>query len=81
MIGNVYRLPDDNGFNARLKEALDQIWLRRNNIIVIDDMNSDLLKNDITGRWEKAIRYIMNSLDLKNVIRKPTRIKNLLCRH
>ena len=73
MIGNVYRPPDDDEFHARFKEALDQIWLRRNNILVIGDMNSGLLKNDI--RDGKKLQGIMNSLNLKNVIRKPTRIE------
>ena len=36
-------------------------------------MNSDLLKNDV--RDGKKLKGIMNSLDLKNVIHKPTRIE------
>ena len=72
MIGYVYRPPDDNEFHARFKKALDQIWLRRNNILVIGDMNSDLLKNDV--RDGKKLQGVMSSLNLKNVICKPARI-------
>ena len=73
LIGNIYRLPEDNKFHARFKKASDQIWLRRNNILVIGDMNSDLLKND--NRERKKLQGIMNSLDLKNVTCRPTRIE------
>ena len=72
LIGNVYRPPDDSDFHSRFKVASDKIWLRRNNILVIGDINSDLLKNDIKDG--KKLQVIMNSLGLKNVIRKPTRI-------
>ena len=72
LIGNIYRPPDDSDFHSRFKVALDKIWLRRNNILVIGDINSDLLKNDIKDG--KKLQVIMNSLGLKNVIRKPTRI-------
>ena len=72
LIGNVYRPPDDSDFHSRFKVALDKIWLRRNNILVIGDINSGLLKNDIKDG--KKLQVIMNSLGLKNVIRKPTRI-------
>ena len=72
LIGNVYRPPDDSDFHSRFKVALDKIWLRRNNILVIGDINSDLLKNDFKDG--KKLQVIMNSLGLKNVIWKPTRI-------
>ena len=39
---------------------------------MIGDINSDLLKNDFKDG--KKLQVIMNSLGLKNVIRKPTRI-------
>ena len=69
LIGNVYRPPDDSDFHiqdSRFKVALDKIWLRRNNILVIGDINSDLRKNDIKDG--KKLQVIMNSLGLKNVI-------------
>ena len=72
LIGNVYRPPDNSDFHSRFKVALDKIWLRRNNILVIGDINLDLLMNDIKDG--KKLQVIMNSLGLKNVIRKLTRI-------
>ena len=72
LIGTVYRPPKDKDFYDRFKNILDDLWTKRNNVLLIRDFNSDLLtknKND-----QGKLQLILNMFGLKNVIKKPTRV-------
>jgi exonuclease III len=46
LIGNVYRPPDKNEFYNEFNRILEQLWLKRNNMLIMGDFNSDLLKTN-----------------------------------
>ena len=43
LIGSVYRQPHDLNFYGDFQKALEQIWMKRNNILILGDLKSDLL--------------------------------------
>lgn len=77
LIGNVYRAPDNNEFYYDFKQTLDRIWLKRNNILVMGDFNSDLMKtkaNNAVSHQGKHLKRIIESVGLTNIITEPIRI-------
>ena len=77
IIGNTYRAPDDKEFCDRIKPVLERLWIRRNNILLMGEMNSDLLKrngNEQIQHYGRKLKQLMNNFGLKNVITEPTRI-------
>lgn len=44
LIGCIYRPPQDSLFFNHFRNVLENIWLRRKNIIILGDFNSDMLK-------------------------------------
>ena len=73
LIGTVYRPPKDKDFYDRFKNILDDLWTKRNNILVIRDFNSDLLTKNKNDQGKKLQR-ILNMFGLKNIIKKPTMV-------
>jgi len=73
LIGTVYRPPKDKDFYDTFKNILDDLWTKRNNILLIGDFNSDLMTRNKNDQGKKLQR-IFNMFGLKNVIKKPTRI-------
>jgi hypothetical protein len=77
LIGNVYRAPDNNEFYNEFKRILERLWLKRNNMLIMGDFNSDLLKtNKDKCHQGKKLEHIIKSFGLTNVIKEPTRIAN-----
>ena len=43
LIAGIYRPPDRADFYDKFKDILEKIWIKRKNIILLGDLNSDLL--------------------------------------
>ena len=52
---------------------MDDLWTKRNNILLIENFNSDLLAKNKNDQGKK-LKLILNIFGLKNVIKKPTRV-------
>eukprot|EP00112_Aurelia_sp_Birch-Aquarium-sp1_P008427 Seg1927.10 transcript_id=Seg1927.10/GoldUCD/mRNA.D3Y31 product="hypothetical protein" protein_id=Seg1927.10/GoldUCD/D3Y31 len=77
LIGTVYRAPDNTEFYDIFEDAIYKIWQTRNNILIMGDSNSDLLRrntNTDLGTQGKKLQRILNRYSLKNVTKSPTRI-------
>ena len=58
LMGSIYRPPDKYDFYEKLKIVLDSIWIKRKNIILMGDLNSDLLFREIpTNRFIMGDAY------------------------
>ena len=79
MIAGIYRPPNRADFYDKLKDILDEIWIKRKNIVLLVDFNSDLL---FRGKLPKQIYYgkrllkVINQFSLQNIIKTPTRIED-----
>ena len=73
LIGTVYRPPKDKDFYDTFNKILDDLWTKRNNILLIGDFNSDLMTRNKNDQGKKLQR-ILNMFGLKNVIKRPTRV-------
>ena len=77
LISSIYRPPDKYDFYDKLKIVLDSIWIKRKNIILMGDLNSDLL---FSGKTNEQVYYgrrllnILNPFGMKNVIKVATRL-------
>ena len=62
----------------KLKTLIEPIWIKRNNIMLLGDFNIDLLSkgNNTEDSEEPPYRFrrLLNMFNMKNVIKKPTRI-------
>ena len=77
LIGSIYRQPDDLNFYGNFQKALEQIWMKRNNILILGDLNSGLLfrrKTPEDTYLGRKLLKVLNSYNMKNIINKPTRI-------
>ena len=75
LIGKVYLAPDNNAFYNDFKRILEQLWLKRKNMLITGDFNSDLLKTNKDRDYQgKKLVNITRSFGLTNVIKDPTRI-------
>ena len=74
---SIHLPPDKYDFYDKLKLILDSIWIKRKNIILMGDLNSDLffrvkaIKHVYYGR---RLLKILNPFGMKNVIKSTTRI-------
>ena len=50
LISVVYRPPMDTNFYVTLERQLENIWIKRKNIFIMGDLNSDLLKKRGDGK-------------------------------
>ena len=55
---------------------LENIWLRRKNIILLGDFNSDMLKGSskTESQYGKRLKRIISSFGLKNIMSCPSRV-------
>ena len=77
LICSIYHPPDKYDFYDKWKIILDSIWIKRKNIIVMRDLNSDLLLRGKTNEqvyYELRLLKILNPFGMKNVIKSGTRI-------
>ena len=77
LIGSIYRPPNKYDFYNKLKIILDSIWIKRKNIILMGDLNSDLLFRGKTNEQVYCGRHLMkilNPFGMKNIIKSATRI-------
>ena len=77
LIGCVYRPPDVTTFYDKFQTLLENIWLTRKNIAIAGDFNSDMLPRNQSegGKYlGKKLKNILGSFDLKNVIKRLTRV-------
>ena len=77
LLGTVYRPPSDVDFFGNFQVLIESLWLRRNNLIIVCDLNSDMKKgrhDEILGNYGTRLRNILGQFNLKNVINSPTRI-------
>ena len=54
LIGSTYSPPDKYDFYDKLKIILDSIWIKRKNVILMGDLNSDLL---FRGKTNERVCY------------------------
>ena len=71
LLGCVYRPPDYGVFYNYFKIILEKIWLKRKNVMIMGDFNSDLLSNNDNSR---KLSQLLSSFNYKNLIKKPTRV-------
>ena len=80
IVGAIYRQPDDLSFYENLHKVLDQIWIKRNNMLLLGDFNSDLNfkvnSQEDTYLGRKLMR-VLNSFNMRNVINQATRHKQV----
>lgn len=60
-------------FYDTFNNILDDLWTKRNNILLFGDFNSDLMTRNKNDQGKRLLR-IRNMFGLKNVIKKPTRV-------
>ena len=68
LLGTFYRPPTDNQFFDKFHAILDDLWLKRSNIMIMGDFNSDI-KSSVGKRLLKVTRNV----GLENVIKDTTR--------
>ena len=69
LLGTLYRPPTDNQFFGKFHSTLDDLWLKRSNILIMGDFNSN-----IRSSVEKRLLKVARNVGLENVIKDPTRI-------
>ena len=76
LIGCIYRPPQDSLFFNHFRNVLENIWLRRKNIILSGDFNSDMLKGSskTESQYGKRLKRIISSFGLKNIMSCPSRV-------
>eukprot|EP00112_Aurelia_sp_Birch-Aquarium-sp1_P009882 Seg2141.3 transcript_id=Seg2141.3/GoldUCD/mRNA.D3Y31 product="hypothetical protein" protein_id=Seg2141.3/GoldUCD/D3Y31 len=71
-IAVMYRSPDDRDFYQDFEQQVEIVREKRNHLFIMGDLNSDLSKkNDRDG---KKLKSSMSGYNLKNVIKKATRV-------
>ena len=76
----VYRPPTDLSFYDRFNVILEKVWSTRKNVVIMDDLNSDLsLKSceDAESHLGRRLLRILRSYGMKCVIKEPTRISDV----
>ena len=77
LIGCVYRPPGVTTFYDKFQTLSENILLTRKNIAIAGDFNSDMLPRNQSegGKYlGKKLENILESFDLKNIIKRPTRV-------
>ena len=72
LLGCIYRSPNNNKFLTSFEKILNNICLRRKNILLLGDFNIDI--NDTNSAQTTKLRDIIYSHRLFNMIHDPTRI-------
>ena len=76
LVACVYRPPDKYSFYRLFNETLEKVWLTRKNLLVMENLNSDMLfkgKAEEEKYLGRRLRNILTTYSLKNVIKEPTR--------
>ena len=78
LIGCLYRPPIDMTFFSSLQGLLNEIWVKRKNVVLIGDLNSNLLpasnQDQDLSLCGTKLQRILNIFGYLNVIKSPTRI-------
>ena len=77
LIGTICRPQKDTRFFEVLPDILSDLWMKRKHIILLGDFNCDLtLKGNSQDEayLGRRMKRIMNSFDLKNIVKDSTRI-------
>ena len=78
LISVMYRPPADTKFYVSLERQLESIWIKRKNIFIMGDLNSDLLRKRGNGTAVSEngtkLLNVITKFGLVNVIKQPTRI-------
>ena len=69
LLGTFYRPPTDSQFFDKFHAILNSLWLKRSNIMIMGDFNSD-----INSSMGKCLLNVARSVGLENAIKEPTRI-------
>ena len=73
IMGTVYRPPDEANVYELIPPVLEKIWATRSNILITGDLNSDLTP-DYENNKGRKFDCILKNFDLKNAIKRPTRV-------
>ena len=67
LVGCVYRPPNDSSFFVTFRDLITDIWIRRKNIVLVGDFNSDMLHKPDNSESDcgKRLRRILCSFGLK----------------
>ena len=77
VIGTIYRPQKDTRFFKVLPDILSDLWMKRKHIILLGDFNCDLtlkVNSQDEAYLGRRMKKIMNSFDLKNIVKDSTRI-------
>lgn len=66
LLGTLYRTPTDKQFFDKFHSTLDDLWLKRSNILIMGDFNSNI-RSSVGRRLLKVAREV----GLENVIKEP----------
>ena len=77
LLGTIYRPEDNILFYDNLHKLIEPLCIKRNNITLLGDFNSDLLfrgKSIDESYLGRKLLNVLNNYGLKNAIKNPTRI-------
>ena len=69
LLGTLNRPPTDNQLFDKFHSTLDDLWLKRSNILIMGDFNSN-----IRSSVGKRLLKVATNVGLENLIKEPTRI-------
>ena len=72
--GTVNRLADQANFYGLIPPVLEKIWATRSNILITGDLHSALTPDHENDKGRK-LSIILKNFDLKNAIKRPTRVE------
>ena len=83
LVGTTYRPPNQNSeFFTAFPKLIENIWIKFSNIILLGDFYTNLLQDERgnTSYEGNKMKGILQQFNMKNVVKGPTRITNILKR-
>ena len=77
LLACIYRPPDNGAFFDAFNKVLEKVWVKRKNILLLGDYNSDFLFRGKTKEQianGKRLKQIFSAYGLKNIVKEATRI-------
>ena len=77
LIGIAYCSPNNNNFFTEFPKALERMWMKHANIVLLGDVNCNLLQNRHDGSTLQEgikMKNILEQFNMCNIIQTPTRI-------
>ena len=77
LVACIYRPPDNGAFFDAFNKVLEKVWMKRKNILLLGDFNSDFLFRGKTKEQianGKRLKRIFSAYGLKNIVKEATRI-------